>query len=290
MSNLRYTFNMKVLRSIGNRNHVSPLRYPGGKTCLVPLFEKVITDNALSDIVYVEPYAGGAGAALALLYSGKVRRIVINDLDPTIYAFWKSATKFPTAFIAKMFSTPVTIKEWRRQRKIYQDKDAKMFERGFATFYLNRTNISGIMDGGPIGGLNQEGKYKINARFNKKTLANRLEQLALHADNITVTNEDGLKLIKKYLGRKDAFIYLDPPYFEKGSSLYMNSYEESDHGKLSVVLNKNPDSFWLLTYDNKRQIKSLYPNRRIANFTLDYRAYEARIGKEVLILSDSVKV
>ena len=281
---------MKVLRSIGNKNHVSPLRYPGGKTCLVPLFEKVIVDNCLSDITYVEPYAGGAGAALALLYSGKVGKIVINDLDPAIYAFWKSATESSTTFIAKMLGTPVNIKEWRRQRKIYQDKNAKEFDRGFATFYLNRTNISGVMDGGPIGGLNQEGKYKINARFYKKTLTKRLEQLALHADRISVTNEDGVKLIKKYLGRKDVFIYLDPPYFEKGSSLYMNSYGESDHRKLSEVLNTNPDSFWLLTYDNKHQIKSLYPNRRIANFVLDYRAFESRIGKEVLIFSDSVMV
>jgi DNA adenine methylase len=281
---------MKVLRSSSNRNHVSPLRYPGGKTCLVPLFEKVIKDNSLSDITYVEPYAGGAGAALALLYSGKVGRIVINDLDPAVHAFWKSATESSDAFIAKMHSTPVNIKEWKRQRKIYQDKNAKTFDRGFATFYLNRTNVSGIMGGGPIGGLNQEGKYKINARFNKKTLAKRLEQLATYTDRISVTNKDGVGLIKNYLGRKDTFIYLDPPYFEKGSSLYMNSYKGSDHGKLADVLNDNPDSFWLLTYDNKRQIKSLYPNRRIVNFTLDYRAYQARVGKEVLILSDLVVV
>jgi DNA adenine methylase len=281
---------MKVLRSSGNRGHVSPLRYPGGKTCLVPLFEKVIEDNSLSDITYIEPYAGGAGAALALLYSGKVGKIVINDLDSAIHAFWSASTKSSSAFIAKLKSTPVNVREWRKQRAIYQDKDAKTFERGFATFYLNRTNVSGIMGGGPIGGLNQEGKWKIDARFNKKTLIKRLEQLALHADRILVTNEDGVTLIKRYLGAKNAFIYLDPPYFEKGSSLYMNSYEGSDHSKLSDVLNENPDSFWLLTYDNKRQIKSLYPDRRIVNFTLDYRAYQARIGKEVLILSDSVKV
>ena len=287
---MRYTFAMKVLRSSGNRNHVSPLRYPGGKTCLVPLFEKVIEDNSLSNITYVEPYAGGAGAALALLYSGKVGKIVINDLDPAIHAFWSAATKYSDAFIAKMHSTPVNIREWRRQRATYQDKDAELFDRGFATFFLNRTNISGIMGGGPIGGLDQKGKWKINARFNKQTLAKRLQQLALHSDRISVTNEDGVKLIKKYLDRKNTFIYLDPPYFEKGSSLYMNSYEGSDHDKLSNILNEHPDAFWLLTYDNKRQIKSLYPDRRIANFTLDYRAYQARIGKEVLILSDSVIV
>jgi len=250
----------------------------------------MIEDNSLSCITYIEPYAGGAGAALALLYAGKVKKIVINDLDTAIYAFWKSATEHSDAFISKIRSTPVNIKEWRRQRKIYQDKKAKIFDRGFATFYLNRTNISGIMGGGPIGGLNQKGKYKINARFNKETLTKRLEQLALYADRITITNEDGVKLIKKYLGKKDTFIYLDPPYFEKGSSLYLNSYRGTDHQTLADILNQNPDSFWLLTYDNKSQIKSLYPKRRVVRFTLDYRAYEARIGKEILILADSVQV
>lgn len=281
---------MKVLRSSGNRNHVSPLRYPGGKTCLVPLFEKVIEENSLSDITYVEPYAGGAGAALALLYSGKVGRIVINDLDAAIYAFWHAAVKSSEAFIEKMKHTPVNVREWRRQKKIYQDKKANIFDRGFATFFLNRTNVSGIMEGGPIGGLEQKGKWKINARFNKKTLTKRLQQLGSYADKITVTNRDGVDLIKDYLQAQNTFIYLDPPYFEKGSSLYMNSYKGADHSSLADVLNHNSNSFWLLTYDNKRQIKSLYPDRRVVNFSLAYRAYEARIGKEILILADSVKV
>lgn len=266
------------------------MRYPGGKTCLVPLFEKVIEDNSLDDITYVEPYAGGAGAALALLYSQKVERIVINDLDPAIYAFWKAATDFSNDFIAMMQHTAVTVREWRRQRDIYHDQNAGVLNRGFATFYLNRTNVSGIMDGGPIGGLDQSGKWKIDARFNKKTLKKRLVQLGQNADRITVINEDGVKLIESYLDTENTFIYLDPPYFEKGSSLYMNSYEGSDHSKLANLLNGNPNSFWMLTYDNKRQIKSLYPDRRIVNFRLDYRAYEARVGKEVLILADAVRV
>lgn len=281
---------MKVLRTGGNSGHVSPLRYPGGKTCLVPLFEKVIEDNSLIDITYVEPFAGGAGAALSLLYSGKVKKIVINDLDTAIYAFWRAATECSDAFIAKMHGTPVNVREWKKQRAIYQNKSASILDRGFATFYLNRTNVSGIMGGGPIGGLEQEGKWKINARFTKKTLEKRLRLLGSYASNISVTNQDGVRIIKKYLGVRNSFIYLDPPYFDKGSSLYLNSYNGSDHTDLANVLNENPGSFWLLTYDNKRQIKSLYPNRRIVNFTLDYCAYETRLGKEVLILSDSVLV
>lgn len=247
-------------------------------------------ENSLSDITYVEPYAGGAGAALALLYSGKVERVVINDFDAAVYAFWCAATNSSEAFVEKMKRTPVNVTEWHRQKKIYQDKNATIFDRGFATFFLNRTNVSGIMGGGPIGGLDQKGKWKIDARFSKETLAKRLEQLGAYSDRITVTNRDGVDLIKDYLHLKNSFIYLDPPYFEKGSSLYLNSYEGADHSNLATVLNQSPESFWLLTYDKKPQIKSLYPDRRVINFSLDYRAYEARVGKEILILADSVKI
>ncbi|MDP3793361.1 MAG: DNA adenine methylase, partial [Candidatus Uhrbacteria bacterium] len=81
--------------------------------------------------------------------------------------------------------------------------------------------------------------------------------------------------------------YLDPPYFEKGSSLYLNHYKEEDHEALAKKLNGNPDAFWLLTYDNKKEIKSLYLDRKIVNFFLNYNAYESRKGREVMILSDA---
>jgi DNA adenine methylase len=279
---------MRVARYSNNRKHVSPLRYPGGKTCLVPLFEKVLQKSP-TKTTYVEPYAGGAGAALALLYSGKVKRIVINDLDRAIYAFWWAATKRSEAFVAKMRKTRVSVAEWRRQKLIYQNKKATLFDLGFATFFLNRTNVSGIMDGGPIGGLDQTGKYKITARYNKKMLVRRLEQLGSHAPQITVTNDDGVHLIKKYLRQKKAFIYLDPPYLDKGYSLYMNSYKIAEHDDLAEVLNRNAKAFWLLTYDSKHRIKKRYPKRRVVEFVLDYRAYKARKGKEVLISADAVK-
>lgn len=280
---------MRVARYSSNRNHVSPLRYPGGKTCLVPFFEKVLERNDMVRSTYVEPYAGGAGAALALLYAGKVKKIVINDLDRAVYAFWYSATKDSATFIKKMKTTRVSVAEWRRQKRIYQDKHSTLFDLGFATFYLNRTNVSGIMDGGPIGGLEQKGKWKIGARFYKKTLATRLEQLGSHADKIKVTNIDGIELAKKYLPKKNALIYLDPPYLDKGYSLYWNSYKLGDHTDLAELLNKNPKARWLLTYDSKHKIRKLYPKRRVVNFSLNYGAYEARKGNEILILADAVK-
>lgn len=268
-------------------NFYSPLRYPGGKTRLFPVIEKILQENGLTGITYIEPFAGGAGVALALLFSKKVKNIVINDLDRAIYSFWKSVVFDSDKFIKKIRSTPISVREWKKQRAIYRNPQSNRFELGFATFYLNRTNLSGILDGGPIGGLNQKGEWKINARFNKETLIQRITQLALYKNQISVFNEDGLELIKKYLKKKNTFIYLDPPYFEKGASLYLNHYKKENHEALANQLNKNPNAHWLLTYDNKKEIKLLYPARKIINFFLNYNAYKPRKGREVMILSDA---
>ena len=278
----------KIIHKRNQKFHYSPLRYPGGKTFLFPFFDNVIKENGLEKVTYVEPFAGGAGAALALLFLEKVDHIVINDLDKAIYSFWRSAIFDSVKFIKKIHSTPITIKEWKKQKAIYSDPHAPRFERGFATFFLNRTNVSGILDGGPIGGIKQKGNYKIDARFNKEKLAERIRQLSLYKNRISVFNKDGLDLIKDYLNKKNTFIYLDPPYFEKGATLYLNHYKKDNHKALSDQLNKNSDAFWLLTYDNKKEIKSLYLDRRIINFSLNYNAYKSRKGSEVMILSDAL--
>lgn len=267
--------------------HYSPLRYPGGKTFLFPFFDQVIKDRGLRNVTYVEPFAGGAGAGLALLFLEKVERIVINDLDRAIYAFWRSAILESERFIDEIQRRPVTVREWKKQKEVYANKRSKLFELGFATFYLNRTNVSGILDGGPIGGVNQRGRWKIDARFNKATLTERISQLSQYSSRISIENKDGVELIVKYLNDDDTFIYLDPPYYDKGAALYLNHYKQADHERLAGRLNGKPDSNWVLTYDNRDEIKSLYPDRRIINYSLNYNAYKSRIGREVLILSDA---
>lgn len=279
---------IKITHKRNQKFHYSPLRYPGGKTFLFPFFDKAIKKNRLENTTYIEPFAGGAGAALALLFLEKVERIVINDLDKAIYSFWKSVVFDSERFIEKICSTPITINEWKKQKLIYSNPRAGRFNLGFATFFLNRTNVSGILNGGPIGGMQQKGKWKIDARFNKENLIEKISQLSLYKNRISVFNRDGVDLIDDYLNKKDVFIYLDPPYYEKGATLYLNHYKKKNHERLAKLLNHNTDSFWLLTYDNNREIKSLYPERQIVNFSLYYNAYESRKGKEILILSDAL--
>jgi DNA adenine methylase len=277
-------------RNKNNSLHWSPLRYPGGKTALHPVFDEMIVKKGMKNVTYIEPYAGGAGAALALLMLGKVDNIVINDLDKAIYSFWKSCVNHSERFIAKMYATPVSIAEREHQKAIYKNKRSKQFDLGFATFYLNRTNVSGIIEGGPIGGYNQKGKWGIDARFKKDSLAAKIRAIGQKKDNIKIRNKDGIELLEDFIGEENIFIYLDPPYFEKGEDLYLNYYEQKHHKALATRLNNNPDSMWVLSYDDQKEIRNLYKNRLIIPFGFNHHAHSARVGREIAILSDTVAV
>jgi len=280
---------MKICVKRNPQLHYSPLRYPGGKSFLFSFLGSIIEKRGLRKVTYVEPFAGGAGAALALLFLKKVERIIINDLDRAIYSFWKSAVFESERFIEAIRNTPITVDEWRKQKAIYLNSRSRRFELGFAAFFLNRTNVSGILDGGPIGGIEQGGKWKIDARYYRETLTERIRQLAKHKNRISVYNRDGVDLITAYLDQKCTFIYLDPPYYDKGATLYLNHYRQADHERLAQRLNHRPNANWILTYDNRREIRALYPDRRIVAYSLHYNAYEPRKGREVLILSDALR-
>ena len=274
-------------RAVTRRPRVSPLRYPGGKAALYTRLRKLIRDSDLAGCTYVEPYAGGAGAGLGLLVTGQVSRVVINDLDPAIHAFWKTVVEEPDFLMAQIRAVELDVVEWRRQREIYSAADeADSAALGFATFYLNRTNRSGVLNGGPIGGLDQTGNYKIDARFNRVALAERIRILSLYAESITATCRDGIDVITEYAAQADTFIYADPPYFEKAGSLYMNAFKAEDHENLARVLNNVPNAPWLLTYDNVSRVGELYKERRRRQFELSYSAHRVIRATEIAVLSD----
>lgn len=268
----------------------SPLRYPGGKASLSSFLFDVIDYNHIVNCTYIEPFAGGAGAALTLLFLEKVDQVIINDLDMSIYAFWKAILNYTEKFIEKIGDIDVTIEEWRKQRQINKDKCSSEFDRGFATFFLNRTNRSGIIEGGPIGGMKQNGKWKINARFNKESLIERIKKIALYRGRIKILNLDGIELMKQICNMPNILIYVDPPYYKKGSFLYLNHYNESNHIELASFLNNNQEFYWLLTYDNVPEIIALYHERTKIEFHLHYHINKPKMCKEILIKSDSISI
>lgn len=251
----------RTMRIVGARRHttISPLRYPGGKASLAGPLANLLNTLDSHITCYVEPYAGGAGAGITLLREGIVDRLVINDIDPAVYSFWKTVTTENDRLVEQIGKVPLTIEEWKRQRAIYRNPNTGVgFELGFAFFYLNRTNRSGILTGGVIGGLQQNGAYKIGARFNRETLADRIRALPEIGDRITVTAKDGRTIIKEYAKREDTFMYIDPPYVGAGSRLYLKSFDRPDHINLANTIKETEPPYWLMTYDDAPLVRELY--------------------------------
>lgn len=271
----------------------SPLRYPGGKACLLGLTSTILRLNNLERGHYAEPYAGGCGLALELLFGGHVADIHINDIDPSIWAFWYCVLNDTDALVSKIKKTPVTIDQWRKQQKIHRKQDASdWLALGFSAFFLNRTNRSGIIkDAGVIGGLSQKGPYKIDCRYNLDDLTRRILRVAKYKDRIHLTNLDALKFLTRCEKKlpEDSLIFIDPPYFKKGSSLYTNFYARDDHADVAervIDLNRN----WVVTYDDAPEIRRLYRDRRQYCFDINYTLHEKRVGTELLIASKGLKI
>ncbi len=270
----------------------TPLRYPGGKQKLTPFVQELLESNQI-DGHYVEPYAGGAGVALSLLLSRKVKYIHLNDSDRRIYAFWYAVKNTNELLCSKIASASLTIDEWKFRREILKNPSKyDLFEVGFSTFYMNRCNRSGVLKAGVIGGLNQDGNYKMDARFSRNDLIRRIELIGLFSDNIFISNLDAEDYIENYIPALDdnSLIYFDPPYFNKAKDLYLNSYLTEDHKRLADRIQRNVNKRWILSYDSVPEITSLYQKRRHFEYNLQYSAARNYKGREVFFFCDDLKL
>ena len=238
---------------------------------------------------YVEPFAGGAGVALMLLFEGYVDNIVINDYDKAIYSVWRAIITESENLIDRITQTDVSVQEWGKQKEIYTTDNTKYsLDLAFATFYLNRTNRSGILKGGPIGGTNQTGNYKINARYNKEELIKRIRKIAAKKSNIKVYNKEVVSFIEKILPTygKDTLVYFDPPYYNKGHELYKNFFDKKDHAKIADLILNYVDSNWIITYDDTPEIIKLYRNQCLRRFDLNYSVANTGKSSEIIIFNN----
>ncbi len=273
----------------------SPLRYPGGKNKLSKFISKVCIDNDIKGH-YVEPYAGGASVALYLLLEDKVDKITINDFDRSIYAFWHSVLRNTKKLCDLIENTEINIENWQKAKNIQKNKSKEnLLDLGFSTFFLNRTNFSGIINAGVIGGPGQNGKYKIDCRFNKKELIKRIKLIAKHKKQIKLYNLDALKLIKKIEKESDnnqTIFYFDPPYYLKASSLYMNYYKNNQHKEVAETIKNIRNINWIVSYDNTLEIEKIYnwiSSKFIKKYSFNHSAYRAKEGNEILFFSNSLK-
>jgi len=283
------TSKLLTIEATGRSVAASPLRYPGGKAALAGFFAELIGRIGIRRPTYIEPYAGGAGAGIVLLQQGIAKKLVINDIDPAVYCFWKSVTEHPEVFASKIIDARLTVDEWRNQRAIYRAADeSNPLTLGFAFFYLNRTNRSGILGAGPIGGVAQNGNYKIDARYNREQLADRVISIGDLANRIEVSNIDGMAVIRRYMRQRSAFIYIDPPYVDMGGSLYLNAFTHRDHADLATLLGNGRDANWVLTYDPSDFIRKQYRGHDVRDYQLSYSANRSGKVNELLVASRPV--
>lgn len=268
--------------------YLSPLRYPGGKARIAPFVGDLMADQRPRPLRYVEPFAGGAGVALRLLFDERVDEIVINDVNPGVAAFWRALYDSTEDLIDKVRACRPTIDEWHTQCGIYQAADSDDLTLGFATFFLNRTNRSGILGARPIGGLEQSGAWSLDARYDHLKLAERIRLLGQYASRVEICEQDGVDLVESAAQEPRTFIYADPPYMLQGDELYLDTFHSDHHQRLATTLRET--NGWLLTYDADPRVLALYTGLRCAAFSIKHTAARQHIGQEYAVFADDLDI
>lgn len=271
----------------------TPLRYPGGKGKLTPFIKMVFEENDLVGGHYVEPYAGGAGIAMNLLMLQYASCVHLNDVDPAVFAFWHSVLNFPDDLCKRIRDAKLNLKERLRQKAVQAEMEKhSLLDVGFSTFYLNRTNRSGILNGGVIGGNDQTGEWKIDARFNKTELCRRVESIAMYSSRIRLYNLDAADLIVGVLPAlpRNTLVYLDPPYYENADRLYRNHYKHADHLTIAKLVIEKIEQPWVVSYDNVPEISKMYRGITAIKYGMAYSAQEYYKGSEVMFFSQNLTV
>lgn len=269
----------------------SPLRYPGGKTQMTPFVIDLLRTNDLFYGSYVEPFAGGCGIAWALLLDGYVSEVYINDIDPSIYAFWSSVLRQTDALCERIEQTAITMDEWRRQKAVQVERRPRILDLGFSTFFLNRTNRSGILKGGVIGGHGQTGKYQLDCRFNKTDLIRKIRRIASYRDQVHLSRLDAEKFIRQVLPDlpERTLVNIDPPYYRRGPELYCSFYDHDDHLSLAKAVARIKQR-WMVTYDDAPEILTLYSKFPTTRKSLTYSAQTKRVGVELLVIDPKLRL
>lgn len=277
---------------VPRREPISPLRYPGGKALLTAYVSGVLEENYLSGCTLYEPFAGGASVSLDLLRLGFVANAVMVERDPLVYAFWHSVFNETEALCRAVAACPVTLDTWKELQPTRNvddpnEADFSLLQLGIAGLFFNRTNFSGIIGAGPIGGEAQASNYKIDCRFNKEKIIRQIELVAAFAPRVQIHFGDAILFLREQAEQISSgfcFVYVDPPYYAQGRKLYRHSYVDADHVALAAFLRAQGYP-WLLSYDDHPRIRELYGfnELQLQPIYLDYKVKSNRTARELVI-------
>ena len=250
----------------------------------------LLEHNNLLGCEFVEPFAGGAGAAIELLLSNKIGKLILNDYSRSVWAFWKCVLHRTQILCNRINSATFSLEEWEKQRKVQHFSNAPVDDLGFSTLYLNRVNYSGIISGGLIGGKMQNGPYKMNCRFNKENLIEKIKSIAVYKNRIKLYRLDCAKfLAQRNLFSETSFFFMDPPYYNVGNKLYLSNFIHANHEILATIVS-NLQHPWIMTYDCCPEINHIYASRERIQFTLNYSANVKCKGTEILMWSERLEL
>ena len=244
-----------------------------------------------------------------LLLKDDIEFVYLNDADLGIASFWEAIRTEPERLIDEIMTVEVSVNHWlevRNRRKELierfnardEDDPKYNFELGFLTFYLNRTNISGIIDGGCVGGMQQSGKYRIDCRFSRDGLASKVSRIAKKASSFAVSCMDGVDFLSEKFrvllkengySLSDSLVYIDPPYVKQGKNLYFNSMGETEHRRLAGTLKNWTCENWFLTYDNSPLVKELYRGWDMRLLSVKYSANSRERASELAIFPPTLR-
>lgn len=279
---------------MSTRRYLSPLRYPGGKARMAQFLGELFAQQvSVMDVeVWIEPFAGGAGAGLALLEARAVPEVWLTEKNPAIAALWRAVLDDHEQLAARVEAAvpDMALYDWAREQVAAAGECAED-ELAFAALVLNRCSRSGMVhpSAGPIGGKSQTGRWTIASRWNGPGLAERITHLQTLSGRIRFTEGDAIRALAGLVdcGFEDEVLaFVDPPYIREGNRLYANGMAAADHQRLADVLNAS-SARWLLTYDDEPVVvDELYPDRRVLAYQISNTANQARIATEYAVLSD----
>lgn len=281
---------------------ISPLRYPGGKARMTQWLLGVLDNNRCTRMdaeIWVEPFAGGAGAGLTALENGTVSETWLVEAHPAVAAFWQSVVEDNEAMARRIEAVVPTLALFEEAREMVAagltGEGVNRLDLGVAAFIVNRCSRSGMVlpNVGPIGGKSQTGRYTIAARWNGPSLAERLRRIGLYGSKLKIITGDGIEHLEHLPGsgiEDEMFLFVDPPYIGVGNRLYAQGMQKSDHDRLAAALKALP--FWVLTYDAHPDVLGLYPpeDHQVMEFEIPHSINQSHIGSEYLVAPLGVEI